>query len=311
MACSSHFRYDYDCGPCRDARSRELRDQLDKQEASGDLGGSFRSAPKGECDKHFTYHSDCPGCRVEHYHLEEWRSARSRSLEREEERRRDEKRDRRRLRDEERARREDEDRDATQYEDQDDWDPIEETWHSGSATGSSSGTSTGDDWLILFIVIAVVGFILSLIIYALTGIGSFLATWGSAQLEEWGLTRPSGSASSSSSSSSASQETVVDREGWSGRVTGPGGERLGGLLMTLENNTVTSLTMAIDSEGCPKALDLRGRAQIDSSTVRITLGRQRDEAVLKGKFQDGRFEGRLSVGVCELDARVAARPRDG
>lgn len=147
------------------------------------------------------------------------------------------------------------------------------------------------------------------IFVAWAGIAALLATLGSAQLEEWGSTRLPDSVGTSSSSSSAAQEAAVVREMWSGSVTDPGGERLGGLLMTVEDNAVTSLTMAIDSEGCPKALDLRGRAQIDPSSVRITLGRQRDQAVLKGKFQGDRFTGRLSIGTCELNARVAASPR--
>ena len=92
-------------------------------------------------------------------------------------------------------------------------------------------------------------------------------------------------------------------------MTDPRGQRLGGLLLNLEDNTVASLTIAIDGDLCTKALDPRGRAQIDSSTFRKVLGRQRDEAVLKSRFLNARFTGRLAIADCELNASVAASPR--
>lgn len=141
------------------------------------------------------------------------------------------------------------------------------------------------------------------------GIAALLAVVGSTQLADRGSTRLPNLTGSSSPSSSDAQESMIDRRTWSGSVRDGANGRVGGLLMTVEDNTVTSLTMAIDSEGCPKALDLRQPTQIDSSSLRIPIGRQRDEALLKGTFKDKRFEGRISIGACRLDARVVASPR--
>ena len=287
MACSIHIIHRDDCGPCRDARRRKLRKSREEQEASGDFDRFWQSTPKGKCGRHLIYDSDCPACRVEHDHREEWKAARSRHRQRE------------------RESLEDDDPGENQSSEPDEWDPSEEPWDSNTTTRSLSG----DDWLPLIFVMVGAGVVLWLVIYALSAIGSHLVTLGTAQLEVWGITGLRDSARSSSSSSSASKETAVVRESWSGSVRDGANGRVGGLLMTVEDNTVTSLTMAIDSEGCPKALDLRQPTQIDSSSLRIPIGRQRDEALLKGTFKDNRFEGLMSIGACRLNARVVASPR--
>lgn len=164
--------YDYDCGPCRDARRRELQESLDKRESSGSFDGFFRSEPKGECDRHFTYHSDCLGCRVEHDHLEDWKSARSRHRERVHERRRQEERDRRLS--EERDAREEEDRGSARNQARESWRPTEETPDSDPAAGSPSGDW---GWLPLLLGLAVACFILWIIFALASAAGSPMSTW--------------------------------------------------------------------------------------------------------------------------------------